>query len=49
MAAFELQTKNQEGVSGLNIDPNDPKSRFTYSDRETADVLGNCFLSVFNI
>ena len=28
-----------EGLSDLNIDPTDPKSRLTDSDREKADVL----------
>ena len=32
------ETKNREGVSELNIYPNDPKSRLTYSDTEKADV-----------
>ena len=35
------KTKNREGVSDLNADPKDPKSRLT--DREKADVLVNCF------
>ena len=37
------KTKNREGVSDLNIHPNDPKSRLTDSDREKADVLGHLF------
>ena len=37
------KTKNREGVSDLNTDPKDPKSRLTDSDREKADVLGNFF------
>ena len=32
------KTKNREGVSDLNTDPKDPKSRLTDSDREKADV-----------
>ena len=43
------KTKNQEGVSDLNKDPKDPKSRLTDSDREKTDVLGNFFSSVFTI
>ena len=42
------KTKNREGVSDLNIDPKDPKSRLTDSDREKADVLGH-FKSVFTV
>ena len=42
------KTKNREGVSDLNTDPKDPKSRLTDSDREKADVLGH-FLQVFAI
>ena len=34
------KTKNWECVSDLNIDPKDPKSRLTDSDRKKADVLG---------
>ena len=41
--------KNREGVSDLNTDPKDPKSRLTDSDREKADVLGHLFSSVFTI
>ena len=37
------KTKNRECVSDLNIDPTDPKSRLTNSDRKKADVLGNFF------
>ena len=37
------KTKNREGVSDLNTDPKDPKSRLTDSDREKADVSGNFF------
>ena len=37
------KTKNQEGVSDLNIDLNYSKSRLTDSDREKADVLGHFF------
>ena len=37
------KTKNREGVSDINIDPKDPKSRLTDSDREKADVLGIFF------
>ena len=37
------KTKNQEGVSDLNIDRKHPKSRLTDSDKEKADVLGNFF------
>ena len=37
------KTKNREGVSDLNTDPKDPKSRLTDSDREKADVLGHFF------
>ena len=35
------KTKNREGVSDLNIDPNDPKSRLTESEK--VDVLGYFF------
>ena len=42
------KTKNREGVSDLNTDPKDPKSRLTYSDREKADTLGN-FSSDFTV
>ena len=41
------KTKNQVGVSDLNIDPTDPKSRLADSDREKADVLGNFFFKCF--
>ena len=41
------KTKNWEGVSDLNIDPKDPKSRITDSGREKADV--DIFSSVFTI
>ena len=37
------KTKNREGVSDLNIETKDTKSRLTDSDREKADVLGNFF------
>ena len=37
------KTKNQDGVSDLNTDPKDPKSRLTYSDRENADDLSSVF------
>ena len=37
------KTKNQEGVSELNTDPKDLKSRLTDSDKEKADVLGHFF------
>ena len=40
------KTKNR-GVSNLNTDTKDPKSRLTNSDREKADVLGNLFSSVY--
>ena len=40
---MNFKTKNREGVSDLNIDPNDSKSRLTDSDREKADVLGHVF------
>ena len=43
------KTKNREGVSDLNTDPKDPKSRLTYFDWEKADALGNLFSSVFTI
>ena len=41
------KTKTREGVSSLNIDPTDDKSRLTISDK--ADVLGGFFSSVFII
>ena len=37
------KNKNREGVSDLNTDPKDPKSRLTDSDREKADVSGHFF------
>ena len=43
------KTKTREGVSDLNIDPTDDKSRLTISDKEKADVLGGFFSSVFTI
>ena len=43
------KTKNREGVLDLNIDPTDPKSRLTNSDREKADVLEHFLSSVFTI
>ena len=39
MDVYKLQTKKRESVSGLSTDPNYPKSRLAYSDREKADVL----------
>ena len=45
----ETKTKNREGVSDLNIEPKDPKSRLTDSDREKADVLGILFSRVFTM
>ena len=41
------KTKTREGVSELNIDPNDKRSRLTKSNKEKADVLGQFFSSVF--
>ena len=41
------KTKNREGVSDLNTDPEDPKTRIIDSDREKADV--DIFSSVFTI
>ena len=43
------KTKTREGVSALNIDPTDDKSRLTISDKEKADVLCGFFSSVFTI
>ena len=43
------KAKNREGVSDLNTDSKDPKSRLTDSDREKADVLGHFFAGVFTI
>ena len=44
---MKSKTKTREGVSELNIDPNDKKSRLTKSNKEKADVLGQFFSSVF--
>ena len=41
------KTKNREGVSDLNTDPKDPKSRLTDSDREKADALEFFFFKCF--
>ena len=41
--SLSLHLCAMEGVSDLNIDPKDPKSRLTDSDREKADVLRNVF------
>ena len=43
------KTPNREGVSDLNIDPKEHKSRLKDSDREKIDVLGNFFSRVFTI
>ena len=37
------KTPNREGVSDLNIDPKEHKSRLTDSDRKKTDVLGHFF------
>ena len=41
------KTKNREGVSDLNTDPKDPKSRLIDSDREKADVSGHFIFKCF--
>ena len=38
------KTKNPEGISDLNTDPKDPKSRLTDSDREKAKTDFQVFL-----
>ena len=41
------KTKYREGVSDLNIDPNDLKSRHTDSDKEKADDIGHFSMFFF--
>ena len=40
---MNFKSKNREGVSDLNTDLKDHKSRITDSYREKADVLGHFF------
>ena len=46
---INYKVKTREGVSNLNIDPSDPNSRLTTSDKEKAGVLGQFFSSVFTL
>ena len=44
---YKSKTKLKEGIGELNIDPADPDSARTNSDREKANILANYFSSVF--
>ena len=44
---INAKTKTREGVSHLNVDPNDSISRLTTTDEEKATTLSRFFSSVF--